>query len=93
MQRKGVPAEQGGWSEDADARARVEQVAMRTVMEAERALGHDVIDVSAQKCGWDVTSQPKPVGGRLTTTRHIEVRGAPRARARSRSPATKSSTA
>lgn len=75
MQRKGVPAEQGGWSEDADARARVEQVAMRTVMEAERALGHDVIDVSAQKCGWDVTSQPKPVGGRLTTTRHIEVKG------------------
>ena len=42
-------------------------MAMRAVMEAERALGHDVIDVSAQKCGWDVTSQPKPVDGRLTT--------------------------
>ena len=48
---------------------------MRAVMDAERALGHDVIDVSAQKCGWDVTSQPKPVDGRLTTTRHIEVKG------------------
>jgi len=75
MQRKGIPAEQGGWSADAAARARVEQMAMRAVMEAERALGHDVIDVSAQKCGWDVTSQPKPVDGRLTTTRHIEVKG------------------
>ena len=75
MQRKGVPAEQGGWSADAAARARVEQMAMRAVMEAERALGHDVIDVSAQKCGWDVTSQPKPVDGRLTTSRHIEVKG------------------
>ena len=75
MQRKGVPAEQGGWSADAAARARVEQMAMRAVMEAERALGHDVIDVSAQKCGWDVTRQPKPVDGRLTTSRHIEVKG------------------
>ena len=75
MQRKGVPAEQGGWSADAAARARVEQMAMRAVMEAERALGHDVIDVSAQKCGWDVTSQPQPVDGRLTISRHIEVKG------------------
>jgi SNF2 family DNA or RNA helicase len=75
MQRKGIPAEQGGWSADAAARARVEQIAMRAVMAVERALGHDVIDVSAQKCGWDVTSQPKPVDGRLTTTRHIEVKG------------------
>jgi Superfamily II DNA/RNA helicases, SNF2 family len=75
MQRKGIPAEQGGWSADAAARAHIEQVAMRAVMETERALGHDVIDVLAQKCGWDVTSQPKPVDGRLTTTRHIEVKG------------------
>ncbi|WP_414041264.1 helicase-related protein [Acidithiobacillus sp. M4-SHS-6] len=75
MQRKGVPAEQGGWSADADARARIEQMAMRAVMEAERALGFEVIDVSAQKCGWDLTSQPKPVDGRLATTRHIEVKG------------------
>jgi hypothetical protein len=75
MQRKGVPAEQGGWSADAGARARVEQIAMRAVMEAERAFGHDVIDVSAQKCGWDVTSLPKPVDGVLPTSRHIEVKG------------------
>jgi len=75
MQRKGVPAEQGGWSADADARARVEQIAMRAVMEAERTLDHDVIDVSAQKCGWDVTSVPQPVNGVLPPSRHIEVKG------------------
>jgi hypothetical protein len=44
-------------------------------MDAERALGHDVIDVSAQKCGWDLTSLPKPVDGKLPATRHIEVKG------------------
>jgi superfamily II DNA or RNA helicase len=75
MQRKGISAAQGGWSADAAARTRVEQMAMRAVMEAERALGHDVIDVSAQKCGWDVTSQPQPVDGVLPTSRHIEVKG------------------
>lgn len=71
MQRKG----QSGWTANADARARVESIAMNTVMDAERALGYEVVDVSAQKCGWDVTSQPKPVDGRLPTTRHIEVKG------------------
>ncbi|AKL39760.1 TPA: DUF3883 domain-containing protein [Serratia marcescens] len=70
-QRKGDP----GWSADADARARVEWVAMNAVMDAERALGHEVIDVSAQKCGWDVTSLPKAVDGRLPPLRHIEVKG------------------
>lgn len=70
-QRKGLP----GWSADADARARVEWVAMNAVMEAERALGHEVIDVSAQKCGWDVTSLPKAIDGKLPPSRHIEVKG------------------
>lgn len=70
-QRKGAP----GWTADADARARVEWIAMRAVMDAERALGHEVIDVSAQKCGWDVTSLPKPVDGKLPPSRHIEVKG------------------
>jgi len=50
-QRKGISAEQGGWSAVAVARARVEQIAMRAVIDAERALGHQVVDVSAQKCG------------------------------------------
>jgi hypothetical protein len=71
MQRKGQP----GWTADAAARARVEQIAMRAVMDAERALGHDVIDVSAEKCGWDVTSLPKAQDGKLPPSRHIEVKG------------------
>jgi len=70
-QRKGQP----GWTADAEARARVELVAMKAVMDVERALGHDVIDVSAQKCGWDVTSLPKAVDGKLPASRHIEVKG------------------
>ena len=75
MQRRGIPAEQGGWSADAAARARVEHRAMHAVMAAERALGHDVTDVSAQKCGWDLTSVPPPIEGRLSPSRHIEVKG------------------
>jgi superfamily II DNA or RNA helicase len=71
MQRKGEP----GWSADADARARVERIAMQAVMDTERALGHEVFDVSAQKCGWDITSIPKALDGRLPTSRHIEVKG------------------
>ena len=48
---------------------------MNAVMAAERALGHEVIDVSAQKCGWDVTSIPRHVDGRIPPSRHIEVKG------------------
>ena len=70
-QRKGQPE----WTADADARARVEWIAMNAVMNTERALGHEVIDVSAQKCGWDVTSLPKAVDGKLPASRHIEVKG------------------
>jgi SNF2 family DNA or RNA helicase len=71
MQRKAQP----GWTADADARARVEWVAMKAVMDAERALGHEVIDVSAQKCGWDLTSLPKSTDGKIPPSRHIEVKG------------------
>jgi hypothetical protein len=71
MQRKAEP----GWSADADARARVERIAMNAVMASERALGHRVIDVSAQKCGWDITSIPSHVDGRIPPSRHIEVKG------------------
>ncbi|ABR90637.1 ATP-dependent RNA helicase [Janthinobacterium sp. Marseille] len=70
-QRAGQP----GWTADADARARVEWAAMNAVMDAERALGHEVIDVSAQKCGWDVTSLPRAIDGKLPPSRHIEVKG------------------
>ena len=71
LQRKGQP----GWSADAAARARVEQVAMQAVMSAERALGHEVIDVSAEKCGWDIPSLPKAQSCLLPPSRHIEVKG------------------
>ncbi|AGX88648.1 DUF3883 domain-containing protein [Candidatus Symbiobacter mobilis] len=71
MQRKGQP----GWTADAVARICVEQITMRAVMDAERVLGNEVLDVSAQKCGWDVTSIPKALDGRLPTSRHIEVKG------------------
>lgn len=70
-QRRGEP----GWTADADARSRVEHMAMQAVMNAELALGHQVIDVSAEKCGWDITSLPKDGEGRLGPVRHIEVKG------------------
>jgi hypothetical protein len=69
MQRRGKP----GWS--AEARSRIEQIAMRVVTETEIALGHHVTDVSAEKCGWDITSQPPASNGKLPPSRHIEVKG------------------
>jgi superfamily II DNA or RNA helicase len=70
-QRNGLP----GWTADAEAKARIERIAMRAVMDLERTFGHEVIDVSAQKCGWDVTSIPPARDGKLPPTRHIEVKG------------------
>ena len=51
--------------------ARVEALAMQAVMEAERNLGHEPLDVSDQKCGYDIESRI-PGTGRL---RFIEVKG------------------
>lgn len=70
-QRKG----QSGWSADAEARKRIEMIAMKAVIDAELAMGNQVIDVSAEKCGWDVTSIPALVDGKIPTSRHIEVKG------------------
>lgn len=70
-QRRGEPI----FGADAAAKARVEQLAMQAVMDAERALGHAVFDVSAEKCGWDITARPPPQDGKLPTDRHIEVKG------------------
>jgi hypothetical protein len=50
---------------------RVELAAMAAVMDAERALGHESKDVSAQKCGYDIESRVLETG-RL---RFIEVKG------------------
>ena len=70
-QRKG----EANFSADPEARSRIEKVAMQAVMDAERSFGYEVIDVSADKCGWDVTARPPMVEGKLLDDRHIEVKG------------------
>ena len=60
---------------DAAARKRIEQISMKAVMDVERALGHEVFDVSAHKCGWDITGRPPRRNDRLPDDRHIEVKG------------------
>ncbi|HPB76511.1 MAG TPA: DUF3883 domain-containing protein, partial [Chromatiaceae bacterium] len=74
-QRQGLAPAPDPWSADPVARARIEQRAMRAVLDAEIALGHEVRDVSADNCGWDVTSQPPARDGRLPPPRHLEVKG------------------
>ncbi len=53
-ERRGEP---GLHSADAEARSRVERLAMDAVMAAERNLGNEPEDVAAEKCGWDITSR------------------------------------
>jgi hypothetical protein len=60
---------------DAAARARIERLAMEAVRQAEESRGCKVVDVSAQKCGWDLSSYPPAVDGRQSEPRHIEVKG------------------
>ena len=59
------------FAEDAAARRAIELAAMAAVMAAERALGHEPFDVSAQKIGYDIASH-NPKSGHL---RFIEVKG------------------
>lgn len=73
-QRNGEPQGQT-WTADSAARARVERVAMEAVRKAEEAMGHQVFDVSAEKCGWDLTAVVPAVDGKLPQARHIEVKG------------------
>lgn len=63
-------------SADAQARSKIERLAMQAVFAAEQTMGHTCIDVSADKCGWDITSYPpaNPDGSR-PIPRHIEVKG------------------
>ena len=63
------------WTADANARRRVERIAMEAVTMAENRLGHTTFDVSAEKCGWDITSIPAANNGKLPQVRHIEVKG------------------
>jgi len=64
------------FSVDAEARSRIERIAMNAVMDVERSFGFDVKDVGAEKCGWDVTSRPpRQEDGSIKPDRHIEVKG------------------
>jgi superfamily II DNA or RNA helicase len=63
------------FSADPAARARIERLAMNAVSRAEESRGCRVADVSAQKCGWDITSYPPSVDGKQPDARHIEVKG------------------
>lgn len=74
---QGLLEQRGGstaFCADAEARARIERIAMDAVIMAETALGHRTKDVSAEKCGWDITVYiDQPEG--LPLERHIEVKG------------------
>ena len=66
-----TPSVPNHFAEDPAARKEIELAAMRAVMAAERALGHEPVDVSAQKVGYDIASHD-PKSGHL---RFIEVKG------------------
>jgi superfamily II DNA or RNA helicase len=70
------PGENGtAFSTDAAARSRIERLAMDAVRRAEEVSGYRVVDVSIQKCGWDLTSYPPAMEGKQPDARHIEVKG------------------
>lgn len=61
---------------NAEARQRIERIAITAVMETEQGFGFDVKDVGEQKCGWDITSRPPAdTSGAIKPDRHIEVKG------------------
>jgi len=72
---RGEPTQANGFSADAAARQHVERIAMDAVRRVEEARGCRVVDVSSQKCGWDLTSYPPTVNGRQPDAVHIEVKG------------------
>ena len=75
-QLRGEPASDAAtFAADPAARSRIELLAMNAVRRAEEARGCRVVDVSAQNCGWDITSYPPAVDGKLPESRHIEVKG------------------
>ena len=60
---------------DPAVRKRTEMLAMDAVRRTEEAQGRRVVDVSADKCGWDLSSYPPALDGKLAEARHIEVKG------------------
>ena len=71
LDARSAPRVPNQFSEDPAARREIELAAMRAVMAAERALGHEPVDVSVQKVGYDIASHD-PRSGHL---RFIEVKG------------------
>jgi superfamily II DNA or RNA helicase len=63
------------FSPDPIARSRIERIAMDAVRKREESEGCHVVDVSAAKCGWDLTSYPTAVDRKQLEPRHIEVKG------------------
>lgn len=62
-------------SADPIARSRIERIAMDAVRKLEESQGCHVVDVSADKCGWDLTSHPPALNHKQPEPRHIEVKG------------------
>lgn len=60
---------------EAAARKRIEMLAMKAVIAAEEAKGRHCKDVSAENCGWDVTSYPPTINELQPDPKHIEVKG------------------
>ena len=60
---------------EAAARKKIETLAMQAVIRAEEAKGHRVVDVSAENCGWDLSSYPPAIQGIPPDPKHIEVKG------------------
>jgi superfamily II DNA or RNA helicase len=74
-QRRGEAPAGPQFTADAAARAKIEAIAMKAVTQAEEAKGCTVVDVSKDKCGWDLTAYPAAINGKQPTPRHIEVKG------------------
>ncbi len=72
LKQGGMPAT---FAANAAARARIEALAMQAVAACEEGLGHAVKDVSADKCGWDITARPPRSDQRIPDDRLIEVKG------------------
>jgi hypothetical protein len=68
---RGEPAPAAAFSADPEARSHIEQLAMNAVSLAEEARGCRVVDVSDQKCGWDITSYGPTVNGTVYGPLHV----------------------
>jgi hypothetical protein len=72
---RGEEESSSSFSADPIARSRIERIAMDAVRNTEESQGCHVVDVSADKCGWDLTSHPPVVNYKQPEPRHIEVKG------------------